>query len=306
MSVGEIKDTKMILIGGIGDGKSSLGNYILKKRVFGERTEESPKTQETVGFNGEADRKNIFVIDTPGLQDSVEVNENRLSYVIEYIKEQQGVQAIVIVLNFNKEVLSENIKTMLKLICNVFPTEGFWEHVCIVWTKCYNYTSEEVIETQIKTKKEKVLPELKKLIKETTRDGECIEFPMYFVDSLPDEGSDNARSEKEIERLLTWSYHLTPINKKRNEKPLIKYKSIETEEKEVTEVVEANDRNIKLRIDCKIREKRTGYDGEITYTEWKLKPNGSYYKTETRPTPKPEIKEPQKPEVNDSSDCHIL
>ncbi|EMS17023.1 AIG1 family protein [Entamoeba histolytica HM-3:IMSS] len=282
MSTGDSKEAKMVLIGGIGDGKSSLGNFILKTTKFDVSNSSAPKTQETIGYNGEGDRKNVFVIDTPGVQDSSEMNENQLNQMVDYIKEQTGVQAIVIVLDFNKEVLSDNVKRLLKLICNVFPTEGFWEHVCVVWSKCLYSISENELERQIKIKKEKLLPELKKLIKDTTRDEEDIEFPMYFVDCVPVEGSNNSRSENEIKKLLTWGYYLTPINKKRNTKRIIKYKNIDIETKDITSVEEANNKEVKIKTEHKTREKRTGFDGEITYTEWKTE--STDYKTESRPS----------------------
>ncbi|EDR25984.1 hypothetical protein, conserved [Entamoeba dispar SAW760] len=282
MSRGESKEAKMVLIGGVGDGKSSLGNFILKTIKFDVSSSSAPKTQETVGYNGEGDRRNVFVIDTPGIQDSSEMDENQINQMIDYIKEQTGVQAVVIVLDFNKEVLSDNVERMIKLICNVFPTEGFWEHVCVVWTKCLYNISENELEIKIKTKKEKLLPKLKKLVKDTTRDDEDIEFPMYFVDSVPFEGSNNSRTEEEIKKLLTWGCYLTPINKKRDTKRTIKFKNIDIETKDVKSIEEANKKEVKFKTEHKEREKRTGFDGEVTYTEWKTK--SVEYETETRPS----------------------
>ncbi|BFU21958.1 AIG1 family/50S ribosome-binding GTPase, putative [Entamoeba histolytica] len=65
-----IKQTKLLILGSTGDGKSTLGNFILKKNVFKESNEPKSETKQTLGSYGEGDRKDVFVIDTPGLQDS--------------------------------------------------------------------------------------------------------------------------------------------------------------------------------------------------------------------------------------------
>ncbi|EDR26444.1 hypothetical protein, conserved [Entamoeba dispar SAW760] len=284
MNTQQGKETSLLLIGGIGDGKSSLGNFILENNSFVVGYGSEPTTQETIGYNGRYDKSNVFVIDTPGIQESGEMDENKLNQMIDYLKEQEGTKAVIIVLNFNTEILSENIKRMVKLLCNIFPVDDFWKHVCIVWTNCSYNKSENEVEEQIKTKKDKINPELLNLIKETTRDEEDIEFPMFFVDLQSDEGCDNTKSENEIKNLLNWAYYLTPLDKKRSEKNTPKYKKVEPQEKEQTEIIEVNDDYIKLRIYRIEREKRTGFDGEITYTEWKVI---SYQdKTEVKPPQK--------------------
>ncbi|EDR26445.1 hypothetical protein, conserved [Entamoeba dispar SAW760] len=268
------KLTKMIMIGGTGDGKSSLGNFVLKKKdksnAFRVSSEPNSQTQETIGSYGENDRENVFVIDTPGFQDShgAETDTEHIKQMVDYIKKQKGIQAIVIVLSIHSPRLSDGIRTMIEIISNIFPISDFWEHVCIVWTKCYNYTPEEVIKQDIEIKKQDYYKELLKLAREITG-VERIVLPMYFVDSKPIERLDNTRSDNEIKSLLGWARCLRPINVDKIKTADATYKMVIKEEKEFTEIIEVKKEHIKLKIYMKRREKRIPYRGKVSYTEWK-------------------------------------
>ena len=89
---------------------------------------------------------------------------------------------------------------------------------------------------------------------------------MYYVDSEPDERCDNRRSENEIERLIEWGREITPINidtSNQEKTPVI-------EEKEETESMWNNDKQIITQVKRKRREIRIGFNGEIKYGDWKL------------------------------------
>ncbi|GAT99074.1 AIG1 family protein putative [Entamoeba histolytica] len=164
----DVKKTKLLLIGNTGDGKSSLGNFILKDNKFKASDAAKSVTQETSGCYGEDDRSDIFVIDTPGFNDSnggINKDRQHMSEMVNYIKEREGLKGIVIILNFTNPRLSDSIQTMIKMICKIFPISDFWEHVCIVWTKCSCDTPEKKLVRQRESKKEKFLPEFKELAK---------------------------------------------------------------------------------------------------------------------------------------------
>ncbi|EMD43053.1 AIG1 family protein [Entamoeba histolytica KU27] len=267
----EGKKTKLLLIGGTGDGKSSLGNFILKKNAFDVNDNPNPVVKPTMGCYGEDDRSDIFVIDTPGFNDSEggRDKDRQWNQMISYIKEQEEIEAIVIVFNFTNAKPLYNFTATIKMICKIFPISDFWEHVCIVWTRCYCCTPEKKLVRQIESRKEKFLLEFEKLAKETTGD-EIIKIPMFYVDSCPDEDDDNSRSEEEIEMLLTWACSLLPINVERVVKNGLENEKIVIEEKEYTEVVEVKNGFVKLKTEYMRREKRIRYDGSVTYSDWEL------------------------------------
>ncbi|EKE38343.1 AIG1 family protein, putative, partial [Entamoeba nuttalli P19] len=157
--------------------------------------------------------------------------------MVDYIKGEEGLKAIVIVFTFINAKPLYNFTATIKMICKIFPISDFWEHVCIVWTKCFCYMPKKKLVRQIESKKEKFLPEFEKLAKKTTGD-EIVKIPMFFVDSCPDEDDDNSRSEEEIEMLLTWASSLLPINVERVVKNGIENEITIIEEKEYIEVVE--------------------------------------------------------------------
>ncbi|EDR25431.1 hypothetical protein, conserved [Entamoeba dispar SAW760] len=267
----DVQETKLIMIGNTGDGKSSLGNFILKKNAFKVSDGAKSVTQKTKGCYGKGDRSDVFVIDTPGLQDSSGPNKDiqHMNEMVDYIKEQKGLQGIIIVLNFTNPRLSDNIKKMIRLICKIFPISDFWEHVSIVWAKCFCDISPKKLEKQMSSKKDEFLPALIKLAKETTGD-ELIKIPMFYVDSCPDEDDDNTRSEEEIETLLTWARGLPSVNVERVVKNGIRSEKVIIEEKNEPRIIRNDGNIVEYQIDYMRREKRIGYDGEISYSEWEI------------------------------------
>ncbi|EDR25430.1 hypothetical protein, conserved [Entamoeba dispar SAW760] len=268
----ESKKTKLLLIGGTGDGKSSFGNFILKKNAFVVNDSPNPETKTTTGSYGEGDRSDVFVIDTPGLQDSSEMDESELNQMISYVNEQKGVDGIILVLNYNSVEFLDNIESLIKKLYNVFPIPDFWEHVSIVWTKCFCYISEKKREKQIEIKKEEYQEQLIRLVKETTGKEKSIAFPMFFVDSQPDEDEDNSRTDKEVEEFLKWARSLTPISVvEKDLKEDTKYKKVVVEEKEeIADIIVVKDGYVKLKIEKKKRELRAEHNGKMTCTEWEV------------------------------------
>ncbi|EMS11971.1 AIG1 family protein [Entamoeba histolytica HM-3:IMSS] len=196
------------------------------------------------------------------------MDESQLNQMINYINEQKGVDGIILVLNYNSVVFLDNLESLIKKLYNEFPVFDFWKHVCIVWTKCFYYTSEKKLEKQMEIKNKQYQEQLKRLDKETTGK-EDITFPMFFVDSQPDEGGDNSRTDKEIEKFLAWARSLSPIKPiekvmKENTEP----KPVVEEEKRDTEGKEETKSYIEFTVEVKKRVKRVGTDGKVSYNDW--------------------------------------
>ncbi|EDR22790.1 hypothetical protein EDI_020080 [Entamoeba dispar SAW760] len=153
MSIEGLKQIKLLLIGETGDGKSSLGNFILKKDVFKVSDSDESSTKYAGGYFGEGDRSDVFVVDTPCLIDGSGFNNKNIQNIIECVKNTR-LQGIVLTMNYNVKRYCDNLKYIVKVISDGFPIKGVWKHVCIVWTKCYNCYSQNQIEKDKIEKKE--------------------------------------------------------------------------------------------------------------------------------------------------------
>ena len=254
----------LVLIGETGNGKSSLGNFILGKQVFSVSDKPQSETQFTKGEYGDNEKRDIFVIDTPGLQDTEGKEREHLAQMVDYLKNDQGLQAIVVVLNYHQSRLALHIKLMLKLLCHIFPSHNFWSHVAFVWTRYYSY-----LPPKEKDKKSviinEMMPNVSELIRETTGEQSNIKFPTFFIDS--DFRKEDEFSCKEVNRLINWVHNLEPINTS----------NIKTSDGNIKERIVEYDtrksRNIKknteyIKIERFKRTKQIHYDDRITFTDW--------------------------------------
>ena len=113
----------VLLFGETGVGKSSLGNIILEDPyAFKISDKPDSETKKTLGkFNK---NKNIFVIDTPGCQDSEGKDKENLEQMIEFIKSINELKVILLIFNYceneEKIELSKSNKINLEIIKNIF------------------------------------------------------------------------------------------------------------------------------------------------------------------------------------------
>lgn len=82
------------------------------------------------------------MIDTPGLQDSEGTDKKHLIQLIQNVKQQKQLQAVLIIFNFHQSRFPLNIKTMIKLLCTTFPQTDFWNHVGLVFTRFFDNLKE--------------------------------------------------------------------------------------------------------------------------------------------------------------------
>ena len=204
------KITNILLFGETGNGKSSLGNILLGNNVFKVSADVKAETKVTFGREGVGNSKDLFVIDTPGLQDTEGADRAHMIQLIQYVKEHKDLNAIVVVFNYQQVRFPYNIQTMLKLFCNIFPMKDVGKHIALVFTNAFTrrgfLTNEQKVE-----KTSKILPEFKRVIKEASGTELPNNIPTAFVDMDPQEGIDE-NGKIDLERLKTWATFLPNLN----------------------------------------------------------------------------------------------
>ena len=259
------KTVNILLFGETGNGKSSLGNELLGYNSFTVSDDVKSETKLTFGRRGKDENSNLFVIDTPGLQDSSGADKQHMIQLVEYVKEHKELNAIIVVFNYQQVRFPYNIQTMLKLFCNIFPMKEVGKHIGLVFTNSFTSRG-KLTQEKKQAKLDKVLPEFRKVIKEASGSELPKSIPHAFVDIDPEEGIDeNGRADLNI--LIAWAKFLDNLN----------VDEMNTPEPEVK--VESQDFN-EMRIEgeyiikTNIRKEREVYcqlDGSISYGEWKEK-----------------------------------
>ena len=259
------KLTNILLFGETGNGKSSLGNCLLGDNVFKVSPDVKAETKVTFGREGKGDSSDLFVIDTPGLQDTEGADRMHMIQLIQYVKEHKELNAIIVVFNYQQVRFPYNIQTMLKLFCNIFPMKDVGKHIALVFTN--SFTKRGILTNEQKlAKSSKVLPEFRRVIKEASGTDLSNNIPTAFVDIDPDEGIDE-NGKIDLERLKAWANFLPNLNVEefKAPEPEVKIESQDFEEMRI------EGENIIKTIIKKEREVYYQLDGTIKYGEWKEK-----------------------------------
>ena len=259
----------IIVLGETGNGKSSFCNCVLKKNKFSVSDDTKSETKETIGYYD--DNNNIFMIDTPGLQDSEGTDKQHLVQLIDYVKKQTHLQAVLIIFNFHQPRFPQNIKTMIKLLCNAFPQTDFWNHVGLVFTRFFDYMPESHKQKKANFS-EKYNKEIEKLIKETggfiiPNNFRC---PTFFVDSPEEENEMDSNTKEEINRLIAWAANLQPLDVSQCKKvdPNIKNEIEEYDERVLDSYEDAANLQKVIKIGKFKRKKLIDYDNKEHFTDW--------------------------------------
>ena len=279
---GPKKKIQLLLIGKTGHGKSSLGNFLLgQKDLF--KVFHNPKsgTQDP----SKHERNGLTIIDSPGLLDSEnDANKNmdveHYEKLLYFIKSQAELNGIIIVMNSQDMKISEDIQTMLKMICNTFEYKNF-KFISFVFTKFYG--KKKVLE-QIKKNKEEFVLQTKELIKKFYGKNELEgTLPYYFIDSDLDEPDDD--SLKSRQEIFNWAIGLPPFNSKQLEVKDPRYKEINEEYD--NEIITTEDSDyiyketiiykFKTAIDLNGNKVQIGSKEEVNRTKTKFPKNESFW-----------------------------
>jgi len=219
---------KIMVIGSVGNGKSSLANRIVeKKNIFTESDDADSETKLTIGYNSLFMGMPIHMIDTPGLNDSDGMDSKHLKELILYLQKCKDIHAILLVFNSQSVRFDKNIKRLVRLITTLFNTQDFWCHVGIVFTKVYSG-----IQCNKEKKRTQYNEYINKIISETGITTK-INIPSYFVDSHDFE---DPNTLSELKYLNTWISTKDPILTDKLKEPDIKYmKTINVEKKKLVD-----------------------------------------------------------------------
>ena len=118
--INQNKRVTILIFWETGNGKSSLGNTLLGLDAFKVSNDTKSETKETFGRKGIGENENLFVIDTPGLQDYYGADKQHMIQLVQYVKDHKELNAILVVFNYHQVRFPYNIQTMLKLFCIIF------------------------------------------------------------------------------------------------------------------------------------------------------------------------------------------
>ena len=229
---------QLLLIGKTGHGKSSLGNFLLgQKDLFKVYDVPTSGTQDT----SKSERNGLTIIDSPGLLDSGnDANKNKdvehYKELVYFIKSLKNLNGIIIVMNSQEMKISEDIQTMLKMICNTFEYRHF-KFISFVFTKFQGKKKEL---EKIKKNKEEFVVQAKELIKKFYGKNELPgTLPYFFIDSDLDEPDED--SLKARENIFIWASGLPTFNPKEIEVKDPRYKKILEESDNETITTEDED-----------------------------------------------------------------
>ena len=170
---------------------------------------------------GEGKYSDIFIIDTPGLNDSngSEKDKKNINDMHQYIKENPRIKGIIILLKFIDNRLTGSIKNSIKTFADLFPANNFWDHVVIVFSH-FGVLNQKERDEKKKNLKKMCKIEFSFLMKETQLKHtnfilpESEEMPMYFIELK----KEDENSDKEIENIINHLRKKERIFKKIEEK----------------------------------------------------------------------------------------
>lgn len=102
--------TSIIFLGETGVGKSSACNYFFSTPKFKIGEGLDSETSVSRGFKGEGEFSDLFIIDTPGLNDSKGADEANFRSIYDFIKANPRIKGIVLMFSYGMERFTSSMK----------------------------------------------------------------------------------------------------------------------------------------------------------------------------------------------------
>ena len=215
--------SKIVLIGDMGSGKSSVGNLFAGKEHFKVCDDISPSQDYTVNSYDTGD---LIIFDTVGLSDKSATDVSNLQKMIKTFKNEE-INAIFIVLNGQICRIDEGMKKMIKEICKSFMGKYIWKQIGIIFTR-YSYDEEQ--HEEIKKKANNLVKEVleiaeeeyKEIIKNQDENNKTCDpnektvetLKCFFVNAKRKENCTyDSETVKEIQKIKNLVKDYPPINK---------------------------------------------------------------------------------------------
>ena len=137
--------SSIIVLGETGSGKSTFCNNLCLQPKCAVGDDLNSQTERISGINCDGDYHDIFIIDTPGMNDSngPEQDERNINLMNDYIRQNSRIKGIIILLKFTDNRLTGSLKKSLKTFYDMFPMNNFWSHVIIIFSHYYANNEEE-------------------------------------------------------------------------------------------------------------------------------------------------------------------
>jgi hypothetical protein len=189
----EIVGTPTILmVGPTGTGKSSFGNRFLHRECFGVSDEPTSQTAQTTMEQTQiqSGSKEAFIhraIDTPGHGDSEGRDWEFMGSTIQFLRSiEPGVNLIALVVQEGTRAATD-FQTTFKMLHVAFGNcAEFWDHACLVITKCY-WNRRRSWETKAQKQAQGWREKMRQIGQYCTDDHEWnYDIPVFFIDNDPE------------------------------------------------------------------------------------------------------------------------
>ena len=210
----------ILLIGSTGNGKSTLGNFLIdprdevlfEKQIFKTAQDNMPQTQNVFrkDFIDKVSRKTFTIIDTPGLNESDSRDLKHMIQIVESLQEVDGVLACVLVVKFNSKIDAQ-YKATVQYYRKLLPSL-FERNVVIVMTDYATDARSEMLR-----KKQNIdVDQIKaNTLREIVESGSLAYEPLLFtIDCLPIDAEERKFNMAEREAILSKIAAQTPFNSK--------------------------------------------------------------------------------------------